>query len=829
MKKLIFFLLLILSGTFVASAAEQDAQDATSAAQEIQQTDSASAQAIKDALSKGDTEGAKGLYKNFKKGQAVNQSMSAATITATPAPAPPLPVPEAAAATQESLKPSVFEQKMSGKLKQFGYDLFNRTVSSFTTPLTVPVGPDYVIGSGDQFTLTLWGTTEGIYNLKVTKEGEITLPKVGVVAVAGVRFGDLEKTLKGHLSKYYNDFNLSIAMGELKALTIYVVGEVAKPGSYSVSSLTTVYGALFTAGGPTKLGSLRSIQVLRSGKVVKTLDLYAFLLKGDRSQDMKLQNEDTILVPLIGPVAGVAGMVYRPAIYELKGRETISDIIDLSGGIMPNGLGGRLQLTRYADNQKKVILDVRLEGQKPATKQSVEFKERLQNMDVISIDQVYDNVWETVEISGAVEHPGTQQWRPDLRLREVVNQGQLLPKADMKRADIVRVTKDMIEKQIIPVDLAKLMAGDESQNVQLEPKDRIEVFSVEQNPQNMWETVTLSGDVRNKGNYQWRPDLKVLDIIIEGQLLPTVELTRADIIRLNKDMLDRTVIPVNLEKLLAGDESQNIALQPQDQIRVYSSFKAVEKVTIQGEVVRTGEYEINKGERLSDLLRRAGGFNAEGYPYGAVFKRKGVKNAESKNSLLLITKTQAQIMQNTASKTATALTPEEAQFAKSEQSLSQGLLENLKAMQEMNEGRVAINITLNIDEWAGSKYDLLLQDGDSITIPKRPQEVLILGEVHTPGAQIFLPGMTVKDYLDRTGGVTRNADKDEIYVVQADGYSYGADSPTVGNLGKATLQAGDAIFVPQKVERDAVIRSTKDILDILFKTAVIFATIHLLF
>jgi len=229
-------------------------------------------------------------------------------------------------------------------------------------------------------------------------------------------------------------------------------------------------------------------------------------------------------------------------------------------------------------------------------------------------------------------------------------------------------------------------------------------------------------------------------------------------------------------------------------------------------------------------LRRAGGITAEGYPFGAIFKRKEVKDSENKNARLLITKTQAQIMQNTASKTAAALTPEEAQFAKSEQSLGQGLLENLKAMQEMNEGRVVISITPNIEEWAGSNYDLLLQDGDSLIIPKRPQEVLILGEVHAPGAQIHLPGMTVSDYLARTGGVTRYADKDQIYVVQANGYSYGADSPpTVGDLEKGTLHAGDTIFVPQKVERDAAMRNMKDILDMLFKTAVIFATIHLLF
>ena len=624
-------------------------------------------------------------------------------------------------------------------------------------------------------------------------------------------------------------------MGGLKSLTVYVVGEVAKPGSYSLSSLTTAYGALFSAGGPTKLGSLRTIQLLRSGKVVKTIDLYDFLLKGDKSQDLKLQNEDTLFVPLIGPIAGVEGAVYRPAIYELKGQETLADVIQTAGGIMPMALGGRLQLTRYSDNQKKIILDIKLDSlpttsTKPsAQKQSKAFSENVQNMDAISISPVYEGVWETVEVSGAVEHPGTLQWRPDLKLKEVITQGQLLPKADMQRADLVRMTKDMVEKKIIPVNLTALLSGDESQNIPLEPKDKIEVFTVDQNPHNLWETVSLTGSVRNPGEYQWKPDLTIKDIIIQGQPLPKADLKRADIVRLNKDMLDRTVLPVDLEKLLAGDDSQNSMLLPQDQIRVYSSFKAAEKVTVTGEVVRTGDYEISSGEHLSDLLRRAGGFTKEGFAYGAIFKRKDVKNAEVRHLKTLISKTQAQIVRSASMKTATAVNPEETTAAKTEMIISQSLIDNLKTLQEQSEGRIVISITENIDQWAGSKYDLLLQDGDSLIIPKRPQEVLVLGDVHSPGAQIYLPDMTVKDYFERTGGLTKTADRDEIFVIQANGYAFGTDSPSIGNLEKVKLKAGDTIIVPENIERGAGMRTAKDILDMLFKTAVIAATIHVLF
>jgi protein involved in polysaccharide export with SLBB domain len=400
MKKLFTLIIcatIILSTITSYAQQNQPQEESGNAVQEMQNVNPQAIQAITNAIQQGDTAAARRIYKNLQKNQ-TEHAMAASAV--------PVQV--------EPSKPSLFELTLPGNLKQFGYDLFNKTVSTFTPPSTMPVGPDYIIGPGDQFTMTLWGTTEGIYNLRVSKEGSVTLPKVGVISVNGVRFGDLERTLKRHLSKYYNDFNLSIAMGPLKTITVYVVGEVTQPGSYSLSSLTTVYGALFVAGGPTKTGTLRAIQVLRAGKVIKTLDLYDFLLKGDRSQDIKLQNEDTVFVPLIGPVAGVAGSVYRPAIYEFKDQDTIGDVIKTAGGLLPTALGGRLQLTRYEDNERKVLIDIKL-----GKEQAKEFSDPVRNMDTISIRPVYDKVWETVNLTGEVRNPGEVQWRPDLKLKEI--------------------------------------------------------------------------------------------------------------------------------------------------------------------------------------------------------------------------------------------------------------------------------------------------------------------------------------------------------------------------------------------------------------------------
>jgi protein involved in polysaccharide export with SLBB domain len=692
----------------------------------MQAVDPQASQAFMNALSKGDVQAMHKMLDDLGKAKA--------PVSAEPAPVRP-----------SERKPSLVERTLSGNLptadaplQQFGYEAFLRTTSTFFTPTSVPVGPDYLIGPGDQFTLTLWGTAEGIFMVQVTKEGEITLPKVGVVSVAGLRFGDLERTIRRHLLRYYSNFNLSVAMGNLRTMTVYVVGEVANPGSYALSSLSTVYSALFAAGGPTKQGSLRKIQVLRSGKVVKTLDLYDFLLQGDKSHDIRLQQEDTIFVPLIGEVVGVAGTVYRPAIYELKGGETIGDLIRTAGGLMPVTLGSRLQLARFEDNERKVVKDIKVDMTSTAASKDGALSDKVRGMDMLTILPIYDKVWEMVSLRGSVQHPGEYQWRTDLKLREVILLGQPLPTADLQKADVIRIKDGLRDREVITVDLAALLAG-------------------------------------------------------------------------------------------PGSGQEDILLRPRDQIRVYSAYRETEAISLSGEIVRPGTFEIQSGERLSDLLRRAGGFTAEAYPYGAVFKRRDVKDAQDKNLRAFISRMQSQILQSAAGGTAAAVSAEEASFARSELAMNQGLLENLKRMQEQFEGRVAITLSANIEQWAGTKDDLVLKDGDALYVPKRAQEVMIMGEVHSPGAQLYLPGQKVGRYLAATGGPTTFADKEQVFVIQANGYAFSGDSPSVGDIENVELQAGDTIFVPQDLERHASMRLTKDIVDIMFKTAVIIATITILF
>jgi len=271
--------------------------------------------------------------------------------------ATPIPVEELLSVIEKGFAEEKIPQVISRKIKQFGYDFFHSKTPSFTPLGDAPVGPDYVIGPGDGFTISIWGRIEASYSVDVDRNGEVTLPKVGVIRVWGLTFSELRKTVHKRLSKYYSRFKMNITMDRLRTIRVFMVGEAKTPGSYMLSSVSTVYSALISAGGPSKNGTMRSIQLIRNGNVIKSIDLYDFLLKGDKSQDERLQSGDTIFIPVIGQVVGITGNVKRPAIYEMKGPMNLQAMIDLAGGVTFLGYLQRVQVERIEAHQKKVVAD----------------------------------------------------------------------------------------------------------------------------------------------------------------------------------------------------------------------------------------------------------------------------------------------------------------------------------------------------------------------------------------------------------------------------------------------------------------------------------------
>ena len=294
----------------------------------------------------------------------------------------------------------------------------------FAPVIDAPVGPDYVIGPGDTLVVTTWGSLDGVWPLEVNRSGEIVLPRVGAVKVWGATFAKVPDMIRSSLSRVFKNAQVNVTMGKLRHIKVYLVGEVTYPGDYDLSSLSTVINALAAAGGPTKNGSLRSIQLLRAGQIVENIDLYDFFLKGDKSRDIRLQPGDTVHVPIIGKVAGISGNVRRPAIYELKNEVNLKDLIELAGGFNPSGYLNRLQISRVVSHSKKLVTDFSLDpklGDKELEEKTKGIT--IQDLDLVKVFPIDLTVRDNVRLDGYVLRPGLYALKPGMRVKRLDRKG----------------------------------------------------------------------------------------------------------------------------------------------------------------------------------------------------------------------------------------------------------------------------------------------------------------------------------------------------------------------------------------------------------------------
>jgi len=411
-------------------------------------------------------------------------------------------------ATHRDEKPerlSAFEQFIAGtapaaisaSIRQFGYDLFRKVPSGFVPPSNVPVGPGYVIGPGDEIRVTVWGKIEGNWNVEVDRDGNITLPKIGVLGVTGLSFSELKGVLRKELSKYYTGFEMNVSMGSLRTVRIYMVGSTDNPGAYTVSALSTLVNALIEVGGPGKNGSMRDIQVKRNGAAIVHFDMYDFLLDGDKTEDVRLMPEDVIFIPPVGPLAAITGNVKNPAIYELKGETRLLDIITMAGGLTSSAFRGRVQVQRVDNHEFRTLFEgdlVRLEDRS-------ENNFILSDGDLIKVFSVSDAA-STVRLAGAVGSEGEYAIEPGVtRLGDVIAKaGGLLYYASGK-AELTRltVTPSGPVTEIRNIDAAQAAAGDPEHNIVLQFNDYILVQTIPE--WGMYQTVSINGEVKFPGSY----------------------------------------------------------------------------------------------------------------------------------------------------------------------------------------------------------------------------------------------------------------------------------------------------------------------------------------
>lgn len=725
----------------------------------------------------------------------------------------------------------ISDENPTRELSQFGYSYFQNL--SLLPQIDIQVSPDYLVGPGDSIVITVWGSIEGSYDLVVSSGGEVILPRVGPVSVAGLPFGKLADVFRVHLAKVFRDFNLAVNMGKLRTNKISVIGEVAAPGDYTVSSLATVLNALSAAGGPTKNGSLRNITIRRGGSGEETIDLYDFFLTGDKRKDLRLSSGDTIFVPVIGRIAAVAGNVKRPAIYELKNEATLKELLALAEGVTATGYLQRVQISRVIANENKQVIDLNLDpGLTGKSFDEGAAGIPVQDMDIVKVFPINRLLRNHFKLEGHLERPGFYALKPGIKISSVLNYQLLLPEY-ASTIEVTRLYPPSLEPRKILLDLEKALGGDPEQDIEIREFDTIKLFSKWKLQEKM--RVRVSGEVQNSGEYPLLSGMTVRDLLLQaGNPTAAAYLKDAEISRMSihEEKARLQPIVINLDEALKGNPDHNIVLHPFDELtvrRIPNWMEAKDRyVTLTGEFVFPGVYPIYKGERLSAVIARAGGFTDKAYPKGAKFTRETVRKLQQQRMDEALERAQESVLSNKAATLSAAASKEEMEATKASLDALERSIAILKTKKA--EGRMIISL-VSADKLKGSSSNVELAGGDVLHVPSDPGSVNVLGNVYNQTSAMFEPWSTVRHYLDKVGGPTSEADTDEMYLVKADGTVQSMQQSSsflfYNGFLSSPVDSGDTIVVPKKIERTAWMREVKDITTIISQIAISAGTVFL--
>jgi protein involved in polysaccharide export with SLBB domain len=667
--------------------------------------------------------------------------------------------PDSASAVEERVEEAPEEVSeeahQGGELVPFGYSLFENSPDSYRQPTFGPVDPDYPLGAGDTIVLDVWGDTVFRIEGELDREGGVNLPDVGRVVLAGQTLEQVRRTLRHRLSEVYSGLDesdggratthVSVTVGALRVIKVFVVGRARRPGGYDLSAAATAFHALFFAGGPTRQGSLRDIRVLRGGKEIAVLDVYDYLRSGKRDGDIRLENDDTIFIPPTGSRVAVQGEVRENGIYELRPGETLAEMLATAGGFTERAFGGRIQVERILSleeqeetGEDRKIFDFDYDDQARSR--------ALRDGDQVTVFPIADRMRNFVTVSGDVRRPGTYELRPGSSLRDVLSEaGGVLETAFLERAQVIRTLDDETRHQL-PVDLTKVLAGQPDEAFALEPRDEIVVSSI-------WDlrdehSVSIYGAVRRPGQYELRERMTLGDLLLQAggateyAYVQEVEISRIRRER-NEGLPTAEILKVPLTADYLAHREGGLELLPFDNVfvRQQPNYELQRNVTISGEVVFPGVYTLrHPQETLAEVVERAGGLKATAYPKGfSMFRNKD------------------------------------------------------------DVGRVALDLEQALKDMA-SKDNVILFAGDALHIPEEPKTVTVRGAVGYPTSFVYDRGWSIGDYIDRAGGTTEKADSKRIHIV----YSTGAAARVKRFWFDPEVLPGSTIMVPVKEEKEGI-------------------------
>lgn len=775
---------------------------------------------------------------------------------------------------EERFKPKTDE------LKPYGYELFAGEPTTFMPSENAAVPDTYIVGSGDQLKINFYGKESDSFEVIVDREGRISIPDLSPVEVAGLTFAEIKELVKVKVEQEVIGVKAFVSLGQLRSMRILVLGEAYKPGSYSVSSLTTVSHALFVSGGVSDIASLRNIQVKRAGNVVANFDLYDLLINGDSSNDIVLKPGDAVFIPSVGAQVTVEGAVKRPAIFELKKGESAKQLLAMAGGLKPNAYAKSAIVERFNFDRKEVL--------------SVDFSKPQinyipQDGDRIRFNSVSSQYQNSISLIGAVARPGNYQWHQGKRISDVLKsiRGDLLPQADLSYGLVIREINVNGDIEAHQFDVAQAIIKNPENNLQLKANDKIVVFSrfeekeaelsalanmalsqeqqEQQQKAEQWhkfeqkefekyigvnqedeelvlednkiltiaeiskrkakeeaeqelkpedyalfsrhnllapiiakfkqqasvqqamQLVEISGNVTFPGIYPLMVGGEVKDLITAaGGLLESAYVKQAEITRIMaSDGSKIEHLRLDLESAMQGDLQSNITLQSKDSINVFAipNWQENVKVELKGELKFPGTYTIRRGETLTELLERAGGFSRFAEQKAAVFTRASIKEQEERQLARLSTELRRDIasksFQNSVS--SSTLSYEEMNM----------LLNDLASVEAV--GRLVIDLPLIVN----NQQNLVLQDGDTLYVPSKRDSISVIGEVNYSTSHLYKSGVSVDDYIALSGGLKERAAEEQIYIIKANG---SVKIPNTGGWFAANnaeqLEPGDTIVIP---------------------------------
>ena len=719
------------------------------------------------------------------------------------------------------------------KYKRFGEDLFNREVSTFAVTDDALVPNDYRLGPGDEVRIMLYGKDNNEHLLEIDRNGEILLPRVGVLVVAGLRFEDARAFIQQRVKNNLVGVEANISLGRMRAISVFMAGEVQVPGAYSVSALSTVSQMLFVAGGMTNIGTLRNIQVKRGGATIATFDTYDLLLRGDAGQDVRLQSGDVVFVPPYERLAIIEGEVKRPMAYELLGHETAVQLVFMAGGFTRDAYPAAAVLLRKSQGQNLAVV-------KNINLLDIEQSVALVDGDRLRVPQAADTYENAITIKGAAVRPGIYAWSAGTRVSSLLRsvKSDLLPTVDLNYALIIREKNPRLEIVVKQFNLGDAMLNPGTDlDLALEPRDQLILFELvdlesrttllepiigklraQAKQGEPVQVVSISGAVKAPGEYPLEQGDRAFGLVRaaggfkDSAFLAAAELRR--IIDAVSGSVDLEYSELSFEAFGQPADANNLLLQSRDHITVRDipDWNPGELVEVRGEVRFPGDYLIRRGETIAEIIARAGGLTEDAFPQGAIFTRVEIARLENERA--------AELAGTIRDNVATSMLTQETQSVDfAEISSITETLQNFEG-----KGRLLVNLDKALAGVAGE--NLVLADGDRLTIPQKSLTVSIIGQVRRQGTHVFQSDYDVKDYVSLAAGMTSRADKKAMYIVKANGAVMSAKTSWLKfSNPQQQLAPGDTIVVPVNNRYKDSLSMWRDITQIMYQSAIALAAV----